>query len=185
MDPDVEKTVKKTREDRLRAEEERRQLVQRGSRDAKMKTQLDLASKRAKKVKTVDLCFVMDLTDSMEFWLQSLIEKMDEIIQDNLQRMGDFARVRVAFVGYRDYDDDIRHVFHPFTTDVSQIKSFMEGLEATGGGDVCEDVLTGLEEALKLEWTSTARVLYLLSQTPHHGWRFQSEFKARNILKHV
>ena len=36
----------------------------------------------------------------------------------------------------------------------------------------------GLEEALKLEWSSTARVLYLLSQTPHHGWRFQQDFEA-------
>ena len=36
----------------------------------------------------------------------------------------------------------------------------------------------GLEEALKLEWSSTARVLYLLSQTPQHGWRFQQDFEV-------
>ena len=49
MAEEVEKAAKKVRDDRL-AEQERRQLVQRGSRDAKMKTQLDLATKRAKKV---------------------------------------------------------------------------------------------------------------------------------------
>ena len=68
---------------------------------------------------------------------------MEEIIQDNHQRMGDFARVRVAFVGYRDYCDDTRQVVHPFTTDVNQIKAFLQDLEAEGGGDQCEDVLTG------------------------------------------
>lgn len=45
---EVEKAVKKVRDDRLRAEQERRDLLQRGSREAKMKTQLALATKRAK-----------------------------------------------------------------------------------------------------------------------------------------
>ena len=175
---EVRKAMEKKKDERLRAEQERHQLVQRGSRDAKIKTQLDLASKRAKRVKTIDLCFVVDLTASMQWWLGTLIDKIEEIIQDNLQRMGDFAQVRVAFVGYRDYDDEIRRVVHPFTTDVIQIKAFLQDLEATGGGDQCEDVLTGLEEAAKLEWSSTARVLYLLSQTPHHGWRFHGDFEV-------
>lgn len=173
----VQKAMQQKREEHLRAEQERRQLVQRGSRDAKMKTQLDLASKRAKKLKTLDLCFVLDLTGSMGWWLETLRTKMQEIIDDNLQRMGDFARVRVAIVGYRDYDDDTPHVVHPFTTDVDQIKVFLQDLDAQGGGDRCEDVLTGLEEAVKLEWSSTAKVLYLLSQTPHHGWRFHQDFE--------
>ncbi len=47
---EAEKAVAKARQNRLRAESERHQLVQRSSRHAKMKTQLDLASKRAKKV---------------------------------------------------------------------------------------------------------------------------------------
>ena len=41
-------------------------------------------------------------------------------------------------------------------------------------------LLTGLEKAVQLEWSSTAGVLCLLSQTPHHGWRFQQDFQARN-----
>jgi hypothetical protein len=79
----------------------------------------------------------------MQCYLDNLTQKIQEIIADCLQRMGDFARVRVAFVGYRDYDDDTPQVVHPFTTDVKQIKAFLENLEAEGGGDQCEDVLTG------------------------------------------
>ncbi len=129
-------------------------------------------------MKTLDICFVVDLTGSMQWWLKTVNAKMEEIIQDNLEHMGEFARVRVGFVGYRDYDDNIHPVVHPFTTEVGKIKTFLQNLKATGGGDQCEDVLTGLEEALKLEWSATAKVLYLLSQTPHHGWRFHVDFEV-------
>lgn len=126
----------------------------------------------SREVKTIDLCFVVDLTASMQWWLKTVHEKMDEIIEDNRQYLGELARVRVAFVGYRDYDDKDHPVVHPFTNNIDEIKTFLKRLEANGGGDVSEDVLTGLEEALKLDWSATAKVLYLLSQTPHHGWRF-------------
>lgn len=126
----------------------------------------------------MDICFVVDLTASMQWWLQTVNAKMEEIIQDNLEHMGEFARVRVGFVGYRDYDDNIHPVVHSFTTEVEKIKDFLQNLVATGGGDRCEDVLTGLEEALKLEWSATAKVLYLVSQTPHHGWRFHVDFEV-------
>ena len=126
----------------------------------------------------MDICFVVDLTASMHWWLQTVNAKMEEIIQDNLEHMGEFARVRVGFVGYRDYDDNMHRVVHPFTTEVGKIKDFLQNLEATGGGDKCEDVLAGLEEALKLEWSATAKVLYLLAETPHHGWRFHVNFEV-------
>ena len=46
---DVQKALEQQRAERHRAEQERRQLVQRGGREAKMRTQMDLAKKRAKK----------------------------------------------------------------------------------------------------------------------------------------
>ena len=75
-------------------------------------------------VKTLDLCFVVDLTASMQWWLKTVSDKMEEIIHDNLERMGDFAKVRVAIVGYRDYDDKEHLLVHPFTTEVGKIKAF-------------------------------------------------------------
>ncbi|CAK9059438.1 Alpha-protein kinase 1 (AK1) [Durusdinium trenchii] len=177
---DVQKALQQKREERLRHEEERRWLVQRDSKERKLASALDLATKRAKKVKTIDLCFVVDLTASMQCWLKMVHEKIDEIIEDNLKCLGDFARVRVAVVGYRDYADRDHLVVLPFTHNIQQIKKFLHGLKATGGGDATEDVLSGLEEALKLEWSSTARVLYLLSQTPHHGWRFHKALEVNS-----
>lgn len=182
---EVQKAMERKRDERRRAEEERRQLVQKGSREGKIHTQLRLASKRASKVKTLDIGFVLDLTASMQNWLNLLTKKIQQIIDDCLQHMGQFARVRIAVVGYRDYADETPYVLHPLTSDVNEIKKFLEHLEAKGGGDECEDVLTGLEEALKLEWSSTARVLYLLSQTPHHGWRFQQDFQVCSNLETI
>lgn len=85
--------------------------------------------------------------------------------------------MRVAFVGYRDYDDG-EITKHDFTTDIGALKSYMQGLTATGGADVCEDVLGGLEAALDLNWASTVRVLYLVTHTPNHGRRFHDGFEV-------
>jgi uncharacterized protein YegL len=50
--------------------------------------------------------FVLDLTGSMQKWLNLLTKKIQQIIDDCLQHMGHFARVRIAIVGYRDWMDD-------------------------------------------------------------------------------
>lgn len=52
-------------------------------------------------VKTLDMGFVLDLTGSMQKWLNLLTKKIQQIIEDCLQHMGHFARVRIAIVGYR------------------------------------------------------------------------------------
>ena len=112
----------------------------------------------------------------MEWWLKTAAEKMEEIVLDTMERLGQDAHVRVAFVGYKDYEEENHPVVHPFTSDVTKIKAFLRTLEAEGGGDQCEDILTGLQAALELAWCSTSKVLYLLSQTPNHGWRFHTSF---------
>ena len=62
------------------------------------------------------------------------------------------SKVRVAFVGYRDYGERIDRV--PFTDDVSAFKAAMYEIEVSGGGDAPEDVFSGLEAVAQLEWTS-------------------------------
>ncbi|CAE7224830.1 ak1, partial [Symbiodinium pilosum] len=161
-----------------KAKEERGWLMQRGSGRVKLESSLGLAAKRAKKQKTVDVCFVFDTTASMQWWLKTAAEKMEEIVMDTIKRLGQGAHVRVAFVGYKDYGEEGHPVVHPFTSEVGKVKAFLRTLKAEGGGDQCEDVLTGLEAALNLTWSSTSKVLYLLSQTPNHGWRFHSTFEV-------
>lgn len=156
----------------------RKQLLEKSKSGAKLMSAVTLAGKRAKRIKTVDLCFVFDATASMQTWLDIAAQKMQEIVNDAINRLGENAKVQVAFVGYRDYLDEERSIVMPFTTDIAKVKDFLEDIDATGGGDACEDVLTGLEEALQLKWTATTKVLFLLSQTPHHGYRFHQKLEV-------
>ena len=68
---DVQKALEQQRAERHRAEQERRQLVQRGGREAKMRTQMDLAKKRAKKAREIWLrvmtTFCHDKVKKMRF----------------------------------------------------------------------------------------------------------------------
>lgn len=66
---DVQKALEQQRAERHRAEQERRQLVQRGGREAKMRTQMDLAKKRAKKAsREIWLGRMMTISAGMIQW---------------------------------------------------------------------------------------------------------------------
>jgi hypothetical protein len=66
------------------------------------------------------------------------------------------CKIRVAFVGYRDYDEETDVIdFTPdFATDVSSFVTKLASVRASGGGDVPEDVFTGLETAASLNWSA-------------------------------
>ena len=51
----------------------------------------------------------------------------------------------IAFVGYKDWSDDIDHFeIFPFSREVSRFSRFVSVIEPKGGGDYAEDVLGGL-----------------------------------------
>jgi hypothetical protein len=62
---------------------------------------------------TVDICFVMDLTGSMGAWMNSATAHLAGIMRE-LKNESNIGRINVAFVGYRDFDDDGRVVVKPF-----------------------------------------------------------------------
>mmetsp|Transcript_51220 Transcript_51220/g.146241 ORF Transcript_51220/g.146241 Transcript_51220/m.146241 type:complete len:1008 (+) Transcript_51220:99-3122(+) len=139
-----------------------------------MKSSQESASQRATCIKTVDVCFVLDCTQSMEPFIQSAKTKLEEIGHLVRASMGIGASVRFAIVAYRDHD---AHPFeHPevldFTDNVRTCRLFLASLEAKGGDDWCEDVLRGLDAATSLSWQAKTRMLFLLAQTPAHGSRF-------------
>lgn len=82
------------------------------------------------------------------------------------------SRVRVAVVPYWDYDDPAPPVLD-FTGRVAEeLAAFMAGVEATGGGDEPEDVVTGLEKVAALKWSACNRLLVHIADSPCHGGRF-------------
>ncbi len=93
---------------------------------------------------TVDVCFLMDCTGSMGDWIEAAQQKIVEIISQ-VKPQFPAAQPRVAFTGYRDFSEgEQRLVVKPFTANVEQVRQFISGVRAFGGGDAAEDVIGGL-----------------------------------------
>lgn len=119
----------------------------------------------------VDVAFVVDCTSSMTEWIEQVKDKLTSL--HNVVH-GDNPHVcmRVAFVGYRDFNDgDERFVTHNLTSSLSSIKRFLAKVEAKASpnSDTPEDVLGGLKSALRLRWKANVRFVILLGDAPCHG----------------
>ena len=62
----------------------------------------------------LELCLLMDITSSMQEWIQRSKETLHEII-NNIKTQNKDLQVRVAFVGYRDIRDTERFSVMNFT----------------------------------------------------------------------
>ncbi len=91
--------------------------------------------------KVLDLCLILDCTSSMGSWIQRSKETLIEII-DNVKNQNQGLKVRVCFVGYRDFCSPANERFEiqDFTTDLNKVKNFIGKTLARGGGDGPEDV---------------------------------------------
>lgn len=81
--------------------------------------------------------------------------------------------VRFGLVCYRDHPPQeatyVTRVFQ-FTTDVAQMKAYVDTMAAVGGGDGPEAVADALFEVLHMEWRpSAAKVCVLIADAPPHG----------------
>ena len=79
-------------------------------------------------------------------------------------------KVKLGFVGYRDHQDEFHRIQNlDFSEDIDVFKEFVGSIKATGGDDGPEDVLGGLEAAIKLKWSSKNKVLIHVGDAPQHG----------------
>ncbi|CAM4825000.1 unnamed protein product [Rotaria magnacalcarata] len=123
---------------------------------------------------TVDICFCLDCTGSMSRWLSAAKEQM-KIIIEGITKLIEKEypslklKLRFAIVGYRDISDRPQFFFQDFTDEATKIINFLNGLTASGGGDIPEDVLGALNQCLTLTWSNTnARFIVLITDAPSH-----------------
>ncbi|ETO36039.1 hypothetical protein RFI_01025 [Reticulomyxa filosa] len=138
---------------------------------------------------SVDLCFAMDCTGKekkcmkVDLFSRKLVVCVGSMVEwiskckDDIQNIVTQILTEYPFVYifvfwflsldnnkqktyFRDYDDTPPFEILPFTEDVNAFKDFLEKLKANGGDDNCEDVIGGLEECAKLQWSSTTKVLF-------------------------
>ncbi|CAJ1405416.1 unnamed protein product [Effrenium voratum] len=142
---------------------------------AKLETAIASSQKRASKAKTMDVCFAIDCTASMASRIDGAKSKIREIQNCICEYLSEGGSVRFAVIGYRDYQYSRQSEVLKLSEDVAKVEAFLQKLTTPHPGpqrDVCEDVMGGLEEALRLEWQAATRILYLLCDAPAHGSRF-------------
>ena len=85
-------------------------------------------------------------------WIVRSKETLKTII-DQVKAENPKLKVRVAFVGYRDFGDGAdQYSTIDFQEDVSSVKAFIAKQNATGGSDHPEDVQGGFHKALGMSW---------------------------------
>ncbi|KAJ3051672.1 hypothetical protein HK102_012024 [Quaeritorhiza haematococci] len=136
----------------------------------------DLDQKR----QAIDVAFMMDLTGTMKRWLAQAKSKIIEIVDRLHEKYGDQAVVRVAFVGYADYDDRYNpprsKKVHVDFGKGDDLIAFIADLEDKqfDGFDNPEDVLGGLDFVLKLKWWARTRLLIHIADDPPHNVEFHT-----------
>jgi len=129
------------------------------------------------KQRDLDLVIVMDATASMIPMVNQARAGVDSLILF----MGDISKqMRLAFVAYRDHDNEPVWDGHPFTTDITSIRKYLFELRITGGADLPEAVLEGLTATGKLGWNPKAeREVVLVGDAPPHD---QDMYQVRELL---
>ncbi|KAJ3076665.1 hypothetical protein HK102_005380, partial [Quaeritorhiza haematococci] len=124
----------------------------------------------ARKKEAIDVAFLLDITGTMKPWLETALQRISEIIQRS-RITWPTAIIRVAFVGYADFDHKGRSKYyvHDFTEDADDmVRILNEKVEICHGFDCPEDVAGGLAEVLNLTWWAKTKVLiHIADDTPH------------------
>ena len=125
-----------------------------------------------KQVFSLDLVFIMDITGSMEKFVNFTKEKIMFIINKITEEST--VIVRLGFMGYRD-DLDVKtleyYKFPELSSDVAYFKQSLESIRVGGGGD-CEDMAGGLTRALEYDWKSKSKFAILIADAPCHGEQY-------------
>ncbi|MBD3407440.1 MAG: VWA domain-containing protein [Candidatus Lokiarchaeota archaeon] len=126
----------------------------------------------SEKLGQLDCIFVVDNTGSMGPYIQTVQEKIIEIIR-TIKKEELVHRLRVGVVSYRDHPPEENTFvvqFHHLTNDTKKIEEAVRSMSASGGGDGPEAVADGIEAAMRMEYLSdAAKVMILIGDAPPHG----------------
>lgn len=119
----------------------------------------------------LDVVFLLDTTGSMSGEIREAQERVRQIASE-LKKARENERVRIGIVAYRDRGDAYVTRVSELTEDIEQSFTFLHGLDAGGGGDGPEDVLSGMAAALHdVGWddgAKTERQVFLIGDAPPH-----------------
>ena len=125
---------------------------------------------------SLDLLFVMDITGSMEPYLEQAKENIINIINKILIECPGID-INLGFIGYRDIlqTNNKDYVNIEFTKQYQKLQNSIKNVQASGGeGDGPEDVAWAIEMALNKNWKNNARFLIFIADAPCHGPKYHN-----------
>jgi uncharacterized protein YegL len=119
----------------------------------------------------LDLVFLIDTTGSMSGEIREAKERVRQLTEA-LRTARPGERVRVGVVAYKDKKDAYLTKVSALSESVEVSYQFLATLTADGGGDTPEDVLAGIDAALReLAWDlgpDTERQVFIIADAPPH-----------------
>jgi uncharacterized protein YegL len=116
----------------------------------------------------IDLAFVLDTTGSMSEEIDA-VKQTIKAVSDQLSSAQ--TDVRIGLVEYKDRTDCLLTRTFPFSSDLRAFSASIANVQASGGGDMPEDLHKGLDAALdKLQWRgdAVARMVVVIADAPPH-----------------
>ena len=122
----------------------------------------------------VDLAFMIDITGSMTKYIKGTKDSVKEIVSKVHAQFNE-SKIRVALVGYRDYQilhhaETGKRIYknmkyahfevEDFTESVDLFIANLAKLKAAGGGDHPEDVLGAIKKTLGLKWKAANKLIF-------------------------
>ena len=131
---------------------------------------------KIKKQTRLDLLFIMDITNSMDLYLDQAKVSICNMIEEIINNCPGID-IYLGFIGYKDFTDldfGDEYVNLQFTNDYNAIKNQIEPLKAQGGGDIPEDLCGAFEFAKNKEWEGKSRFAILVTDSPCHGTKYHN-----------
>ncbi|HLK85804.1 MAG TPA: FHA domain-containing protein [Candidatus Binataceae bacterium] len=120
----------------------------------------------------VDIVFVMDVTESMQPYIDAIKQNMVNFAHDLAANNRDYRLGLVTFEDYvvSKYPDCNCPYQKTMTSDVNQFINWVGTLHASGGGDIPEDQLDALAYAASFPFRPQAQgiVILITDAPPHH-----------------
>ena len=134
---------------------------------------------------TLDLAFVIDITNSMTDDIAAVKASATRIVEELAAKTGDY---RVAIVTYEDHTDPgpSSDTLLGFSSDAPGIVSAVQSISLNPGNvDIPEEVYSGLMQALtQLAWREeAARVIILMGDAPPHDPEPETGFTEADVIE--
>jgi Mg-chelatase subunit ChlD len=120
---------------------------------------------------SVEVCFVLDTTGSMQGLIDGAKQKIWSIA-NTIIATEPRPTVRIALIGYRDRGDAYVTKRFDLTDDIDTVFKNLTDFQADGGGDTPESVNQAMDEAVnKITWSPSrdvTKLIFLVGDAPPH-----------------